>query len=396
MSAGLRRSLSSFAIPNYRRYFAGQIVSLSGNWMQTIAETWLVLRLTNSGVAIGFAAALQFTPMLLGGAWGGLLADRIPKRRLLTITQLSMAVPALALFALTDTHSVQLWMIYALIFARGSVNAVDNPTRQSFVVELVGRERLLAAVSLNAALINSARIIGPAMAGVLIATVGVAPCFALNALSFLGMVLALRRMDASALRPAPISDRQPGQLRTALRYVRATPALRIPLLLMAVVGTLSFNFQVLLPLLARFTFHGGAGSYALLTTAMGAGAVAGAFANAGRSRLRPAMVAIAAIVFGVLILVLCATPSLALAALALVGVGAASVAFAASCNTSLQLAVEPSMRGRVMALYSAVRSRAGSRALRVPALRSRSAASPPLPPGSWLSVRSPVPPPLPP
>lgn len=322
--------------------------------MQTVAETWLVLQLTHSGFAVGVAAALQFAPMLLAGAWGGAIADRFPKRRLLTATQLAMALPALALFALTAGGAIALWMLYLLIFARGVVLAVDNPARQAFLVELVGPERVLNAVSLNSALINSARIIGPAIAGVLITTVGVAPCFAVNAVSFLAMIVALRRMDARALTPTPVTERAPGQVRGALRYVRATPELWIPLALTAVVGTFTFNFQILLPLLASFTFHGDAGVYATLTTAMGVGAIVGAIANGSRARVRPALLVSAALAFGALMVALATAPSELLAVVVLVPVGAASVAFSASVNSALQLAVAPAMRGRVMALYSVV------------------------------------------
>lgn len=354
MSAALQRSLRSFEIPNFRRYFAGQLVSLSGTWLQTVAEMWLVLQLTHSGTAVGVAAALQFAPMLLAGAWGGLIADRLPKRRLLIATQTAMAVPALALFALTAGGAIELWSLYLLIFARGAVNAIDHPARQAFVVELVGRDRVVNAVSLNGALINSARTIGPALAGVLIATVGVAPCFAINALSFLAMIAALRGMDRGALTPSPRIAREPGQLRGGLRYVRATPELWIPLGLMALVGTFTFNFQVLLPLLATFTFDGGAGVYAAFTAAMGVGAIAGAVANGARTRVPPSLLSAAALVFGGLTLALSAVPGVALATAALVLVGAASVAFAASVNSALQLAVAPAMRGRVMALYTVV------------------------------------------
>jgi MFS family permease len=322
--------------------------------MQTVAEMWLVLQLTHSGVAVGIAAALQFVPMLLAGAWGGLIADRLPKRRLLIATQTAMALPALALLTLTATGAIALWMLYLLIFARGAVNAIDNPARQAFVVELVGPDRLVNAVSLGSALVNGARTVGPALAGVLIATAGVEPCFALNALSFAAMIVALHGMDRSALRPAPRTPRKPGQLRNGLRYVRATPELWIPLALMAIVGTFTFNFQTLLPLLATFGFGGGAGAYATLTTAMGLGAVAGAIANSVRARVRPALLAGAAAAFGALVVAAALAPTTALAALALVPVGAASVVFAASVNSFLQLAVAPHMRGRVMALYSTV------------------------------------------
>jgi MFS family permease len=350
----LQPALRSFSVPNYRRYFAGQLVSLSGTWMQVVAEMWLVLQLTRSGVAVGVAAALQFAPMLLGGAWGGLIADRFDKRRLLIVTQTAMALPALALLALTASGAIELWMLYLLIFARGAVNAVDNPARQAFLVELVGSDRLVNAVSLGSALVNGARTVGPALAGVAIATVGVEACFGLNALSFGAMLLALRGMDASALRSVPPTAREPGQLRGGLRYVRATPELWIPLALMAIVGTFTFNFQVLLPLLATFGFGGGAVAYATLTTAMGLGAIAGAVAIGARSRVRPTLLTGAAAAFGALVVAAATAPSLALAALALVPVGAASVVFAASVNSFLQLAVAPAMRGRVMALYSVV------------------------------------------
>lgn len=354
MTAALRRSFTSLHVPNYRRYFAGQLVSLSGNWMQMVAEIWLVLSLTGSGVAVGLTTALQFLPILLFGAWGGVLADRIAKRRLLTYTQMAMAVPALALFAVTATGVVTPWMIFVAVFLRGTVNAVDNPTRQSFVIEMVGPDLVVNAVSLNSVLVHCARIVGPGLAGVLIALVGTEPCFLINAASFAAMVLALRRMEPEALRPAPVARRQPGAVRAALRYVAATPKLGIPLAMMAVVGTLGFNFQVMLPLLARFSFDGGASAYAALATAMGVGSVIGALATGARGRVSPALLTGAALGFGVLALLAAAAPSLALEIAVLAPLGAATVTFAASVNSALQLAVEPEMRGRVMALYSMV------------------------------------------
>ena len=354
MTAALGRSFRSLSVPNYRRYFAGQVVSLSGNWMQTVAEVWLILRLTGSGTMVGLAAALQFLPVLVAGAWGGLLADRVSKRRLLTITQALMALPALALWALTATGVVVPWMVLALIFVRGAVNAVDNPARQSFVVEMVGAERVVNAVSLNSVLVHTARIVGPATAGAVIAILGVAPCFLLNALTFVAMLVALRRMDPGQLIAAPVASREGGQLRSALRYVLATPTLRIPLAMMAVIGTLSFNFQVLLPLLARFTWNGNASAYAALTAAMGVGSVAGALASGARGRVTPRILTVAASAFGAVMLLPAVAPTFPLQLLALVPLGAASVTFAAGVNSALQLAVEPAMRGRVMALYSVV------------------------------------------
>jgi MFS family permease len=354
VSAGLRRSFGSLSVPNYRRYFAGQLISLSGNWMQTVAAVWLVLTLTGSGVAVGLTTALQFLPMLLFGTWGGLLADRFPKRKLLMATQALMALPAIALFAVTDAGVAAPWMVYLAVFAMGAVNAVDNPTRQSFVIEMVGPDRVVNAVSLNSVIVQSARIVGPAIAGLLIAGLGVAPCFAVNTLTFGAMILALWRMDPAQLRPAPRAEHERGAIRAALRYVRATPELAVPLGLMALVGTFGFNFQVVLPLLARFSFGGGAGTYAALVSAMAVGSVAGALITGAHGRTSPRLIAAAALAFGAFALFAAVAPGLIVEVAALIVLGAAAVTFAASINSSLQLAVAPHMRGRVMALYSVV------------------------------------------
>ena len=354
MSAGIARTFASLRVPNYRRYFSGQVVSITGNWMQTVAEMWLMVQLTGSGVSVGLTAAFQFLPILLFGAWGGLLADRMPKRRLLMITQSLMALPALTLWALTTSGSVEVWMVYALVLARGAVNAVDNPARQSFAIEMVGGDNVVNAVALNSVIIHTARILGPAAAGGVIALLGVGPCFLINALSFGAMLVALRAMDARELHTPPLTDRARGQLRSALAYVARTPGLRIPLAMMAVVGTLSFNFQVLLPLLASFTWHGTAQLYTALAVAMGLGSVAGALAAGARARVGPRLLVGAAAAFGVAELLVAAAPTIPLQLAALIPLGAVSVTFAAGVNSSLQLAVEPSMRGRVMALYSVV------------------------------------------
>jgi MFS family permease len=354
LTAALRRAGTSLAVPNYRRYFAGQIVSVSGNWMQNVAEMWLIVQLTGSGAAVGFTAGLQFVPILLFGAWGGLLADRLPKRRVLMVTQALMALPALALFALTAAGSVTPLIVWALVFVRGSVNAIDNPTRQSFVIELVGAERVVNAVSLNSVIVQSARIVGPASAGAVIAFAGVSTCFALNALSFVAMLVALARMDPTALATAAPVQRARGELRAAVRHVSANPGLWIPLAMMALVGTLSFNFQVLMPLLASQTWHGTAATYALLTSAMAVGSVVGALAAGARGRVSPRILVGAATGFGALELLAAAAPSLPLQVVALVPLGAMTVTFSAGVNSTMQLAVAPAMRGRVMALYSVV------------------------------------------
>ena len=354
MTAALRRSVSSLSVPNYRRYFVGQVISVSGNWMQLVAQMWLIVKLTHSGVAVGLTAGLQFAPILVLGAWGGLIADRFSKRRVLMITQPLMALPALALWALVAAGTVEPWMVYALVFVRGTVNAFDNPARQSFVIELVGHDRVVNAVSLNSVIVQTARIIGPAAAGGVIALAGVGPCFAINALSFAAMFIALQRMDVSELRPSTPAQRAPRELRAALRYVSGTPGLWIPLGMMVLVGTLTFNFQVLLPLLASQTWHGTASTYALLTAAMAVGSVIGALASGARGRVSPRILVVAAAGFGVVELLAALAPSLPLQVLALIPLGAVSVTFYAGVNSTMQLAVTPAMRGRVMGLYSVV------------------------------------------
>ncbi len=354
MSAAVRRSFDSLTVPNYRRYFTGQVISLSGTWMQTVAAIWLILSLTDSGVAVGLTTALQFLPMLLFGAWGGLLADRMSKRRLLIVTQALMAIPAMGLFAVTATGIVTPVMVYVAVFAMGLVNAVDNPTRQSFVIEMVGPDRVVNAVSLNSVIVQSARIVGPAIAGLLIAAFGVVPCFAINALTFLAMIVALWGMDPDRLEAPPVAPRERGAIRAGLRYVLDTPELAVPLALMALVGTLGFNFQVVLPLLAKFSFGGGAMTYGVLVSAMAVGSIAGALVNGSHGQTGPRLIAAGALAFGILALLCGAMPSLALEIPVLAGLGAAAVTFAATINSTLQLAVSAEMRGRVMALYSVV------------------------------------------
>jgi MFS family permease len=354
LTAAIRHSFNSLEVPNYRRYFLGQLISLSGTWMQTVAAIWVVLSLTGSGVAVGLTTALQFLPMLLIGAWGGLLADRIPKRRLLITTQALMAIPAVGLFAVTAAGVVTPCMVYLAVFAMGSVNAIDNPTRQSFVIEMVGPDRVVNAVSLNSVIVQAARIVGPAIAGILIATVGVVPCFAINALTFVAMILALWRMDPARLHAAPPAPPQKGAIRAGLRYVLRTPELLVPLALMALVGTLGFNFQVVLPLLAKFSFESGAMTYATLVSAMAVGSIVGALVNGHRGRTGPRLIAAGSLAFGVAALLAALMPTLAFEVPALMLLGAASVTFAATINSTLQLAVAPDMRGRVMALYSVV------------------------------------------
>jgi MFS family permease len=346
------RMFAALAVPNFRLYLAGQAVSLTGTWMQVVAQSWLVLQLTGSGALLGLVAAAQFLPVLLLGPYGGLVADRADKRRLLMGTQSVLGVLALVLGLLTVTHVVRLWIVFVLAVALGTVNSVDQPTRQTFVPEMVGRERLQNAVSLNSVMTNAARAIGPAVAGVLIATVGVGVCFLANAASFAAVLAALARIRTEALHPAAPAGREPGQLRQGLRYVRGTPGLLVPLLMMALVGTLAYEFQVALPLLAQVSLHGGAGTYGFLTAAMGVGAVAGGLVVAAMARTGLLPFTVAAGGFAAAILAAALIPSLAGELATLVVVGFFSTAFMATGNTTLQLTADPQFRGRVMALWS--------------------------------------------
>lgn len=354
MNAIFRRSVSSLEIPNYRRWFAGQLASVSGNWMQIFAEMWLIVTVTGSAFAVGLTAALQFLPVLLLGAWGGLIADSVSKRKLLFVTQTLMALPALVLFGLSASGDVAPWMVMALVFARGTVMAVDMPARHSFVIDIVGSDRVVNAVGLQNVLIHSSRIAGPAMAGLIIAAGGIQICFLLNALSFGAMILALHSLDTSAISPPKLAARERGAVRHAFRYVAQTPALAIPLGLMALVGTLGFNFLVVLPLLARETFGGGPTAYSALVIAMGIGSIGGALATSVRGRVGDRFLVLASLAFGVFALLASVAPTLELAVLALVPLGAASVSFSAGISSTLQLASAPHMRGRVMALYAMV------------------------------------------
>jgi MFS family permease len=347
-----RQTFAALANRNFRRYFVGQAISLVGTWMQTVAQSWLVLELTDSGTALGLVVALQTLPVLVLGPYGGVIADRVDKRRLMIALQSTMGVLALVLGLLTVTHVVTLWEVYLLAVLLGLNNCFENPIRQTFVLEMVGPKYLRNAVSLNSTLVNAARAIGPACAGIIIAVGGIGICFLLNALSFVAVVVSLLRLDVAELMPSPPARRSPGQLREGLRYVARTPTLGVPLLMMALVGCLAYEFQVVLPVVASGTFHGGAQTYGFMTAAMGAGAVVGGLWVAARGRTGVRALVVSSTVFGVLIAVAAAAPALWLELIALAGVGAASVGFLSKGNSTLQLNADPSMRGRVMALWS--------------------------------------------
>jgi MFS family permease len=338
---------------NFRLFFVGQAVSVTGTWMQMVATAWLVLRITGSGVALGIDTALAFGPILLLGPLGGVIADRFDKRRILIATQFAYGILAIALWGLVASDVVQLWMVYGLSFLQGVVTSIDNPTRQSFYSEMVRPRDLTNAVSLNGAVMTGTRIIGPALAGVLIAGVGMEWCFLINGLSYLAVIASLSVMDKGELRPNR-SRLGSGAIREGLRYVWRTDALRRPLLLMSVLFLFSFNYSVLLPLLAERTFNGNAGTLGLLFSVMGVGSLGGALAMAGRANPSERRLALAAIVVGVVTILVSLAPTLDLAVAGMIPLGAASVAFFVTANSTLQLTARPEMRGRVMALYGMV------------------------------------------
>lgn len=351
LRAAGRLTFASFAVPNYRHYVSGQGVSLVGTWMQMVAQSWLVLELTHSSVDLGVIVAIQTLPVLLLCPYGGVVADRVDKRRLMVVLQSLMGVQALVLGVLTVAGVVRFWEVAVLAALLGLNSAFENPARQSFILEMVGPEHLRNAITLNSVLVNAARTVGPAVAGVLIATVGVGVCFIANAASFAVVVFTLLTLDRSQLDPSEPAPREPGQLREGLRYVRHTPELAVPLVMMALTGMLTYEFAVSLPVLDRDSLHGGAAAYGLMTAAMGVGAVVGGLVTAARGRTGTRALTIAAMAFGATILLAAVAPNLPLELVALAIAGAGSVTFMAIGNSTLQLGAAPQMRGRVMSLW---------------------------------------------
>jgi MFS family permease len=346
-----RVTFQAMSVPNYRRYITGQATSLTGTWMQMTAQAWLVLTLTNSSTDLGLIVALQTLPVLLLGPYGGVIADRVDKRRMMIILQAAMGVQALVLGLLTVTGVVTVWEICVLAALLGLNNAFENPVRQSFMSEMVGAENLRNAVTLNSVLVNVARTIGPAIAGILIATVGVGVCFLVNAASFVAVVTSLLTLDLSALHPSRPTERAAGQLREGLRYIARTPELAVPLVMMAIAGCLTYEFQVTLPVMARSGLHVGAAGFGFMTSAMGVGAVAGGLLVAWRGTLGIRPLTIAAVAFGLAIALAALAPNLGFELVALALVGWGSITFMSTGNATLQLTAEPTMRGRVMSLW---------------------------------------------
>jgi MFS family permease len=347
-----QKTFRSLRVRNYRLYFAGQVVSMTGTWMQWVAQGWLVLRMTGSGFLVGAVTATQFLPMLLGGAYGGVIADRVDKRKLLIGTQSTAGLLALILGVLVSTGAVRLWMVFALALTLGIVNAIDNPARQSFVSEMVDRSEVTNAVSLNSVLANGTRVVGPAVAGFLIAGVGIGLCFLINAASYIGVVVGLLLMRSDELYANERAERRPGQLREGLRYVRRRSELWLPLMLMVVVGTLAYNFSVLLPLLSRFTFDRGPAGYGEMFSVLSVGAVVSGLTVAAMGRATQRIAALAALSFGVSTLIVAVMPTFGAELAAMLAVGAASTVFVAVTNSVLQLRASPAFRGRVMALFA--------------------------------------------
>jgi MFS family permease len=348
----VKATFAALEVPNYRRYLSGQVVSLAGTWMQAVAQSWLVLQLSHSGTVLGLVVAVQLLPILLFGAYGGVVADRVDKRRLLLAAQVAMGALALILGLLTVTGAVRLWMVFALAGALGLVRSVTTPAQQSFPSEVVGPALLPNAVTLNNVVTNAARAVGPAVAGLLIASVGVGVCFLVNAASFAAVIVALWRMDPTQLHAAPPVAKARGQVREGVRYVGSSPALLLPLAMMALVGTLAYEFPVVLPLMASGPLHGGPGAYGFMTSAMGVGAVVGGLLIARRIEVGLRSLTVLALLFGVAILGAAVAPSLEVEVLVLLLVGATSTAFLSTASSTLQLSSEPRFRGRVMALWS--------------------------------------------
>lgn len=345
-----RRTFAAFSVHNFRLYFGGQVVSVSGAWMQRIAQSWLVLEMTGSGAAVGAVTAAQFLPILVLAPRGGLVADRMDKRKVLYLTQSLASLIALTLGVLVLTEAVELWMVFVLALTLGLVGSVDNPTRHSFVMEMVGRSRLANAVALNSVLVNSARVVGPAVGGLLIVTVGIGWCFVINSVSYLVFIAALSLMRTADIDRAVPEARQRGQLREALRYVSHDPVLRSTLVMSAVIGLFAYEFEVVLPLLARFTFGGGADTFGTMFAAMGIGAVIGGLFVATRGRTSPRAILVAAAALATTIALTALAPGVWLAHASLVMVGASSSAFLTLSNSVLQLESSPQMRGRVVGM----------------------------------------------
>jgi MFS family permease len=345
---------SSLSSRNFRLFFTGQLVSQIGNWVTLVASTLLVLHLTHNGFAVGLLGAAQFLPVLVLGPFAGLIADRSDKRRLLVFTQTLALLQSLALAAIAFMPHPSVPGIYAVAFVGGIITAFDNPPRRAFVVEMVPERDVNNAVSLNSAMMTGARVFGPALAGLLVTTVGYGWCFAVDAVSYFAVIAGLVAMRSAELRPSPVPPRGPGQVREGMRYVRATPELRMVVIVMAIVGTFAFNFNTVIPLFVTRTLHGSDGEFTILFSVISVGSVTGALVMARRSIVSIRHVMIACLAFGAAMLVMAPIPNLATSFPVAFLIGAASIAFMTTSTAVIQYRAAPEMRGRVLALQTMV------------------------------------------
>jgi MFS family permease len=352
LRAGVNGRMRALRTRNFRLFFIGQLISNSGNWLTMVALTLLVLHETGSGVAVGALAACQFGPILVLSPFAGLVADRSNKLRLLKITQIGEMCQSLALAALAFMHHPPLAAIYPVAVAGGCLLAFDNPVRRSFVTEMVPHDDVANAVTLYSALVNSSRIFGPALAGALVVTAGYGWAFTLDAVSYVAVLVALWMMRPAELRPAEITPRGRGQVREGLRYVRSLPELWLPFVMLAVVGTLSYNFTVVFPLFVEHALHGSDASYTIIYSVFSAGALVGAVAVADRKTVRVANVVVGAAAFGVSMLVLAAAPTVATTLPIVAVLGFTSIVFMTSTTAIVQVRADPRMQGRVLALQT--------------------------------------------
>jgi MFS family permease len=345
----------SLRVRNFRLFFAGQFVSQVGNWLTLVAQALLVLKIThNNGIALGGLTACQFLPMLVLGAWTGLVADRSDKRRLLMIVQTGAMLQSFALAALAFTHHPPLLALYGIALAGGVATAFDNPTRRAFVVEMVPTENVQNAVSLNSAMMTSSRIFGPALAGLLIVTTGYGWCFTIDGISYLAVLYGLWRMNPAELTAAAPAKAAKGQVRAGLRYVRSVPDLFVPLMMMALVGTFAFNFNVVMPLFVKRTLHGSDTTFTVLYSIVSVGSLIGALATARRKATSIRDVAVGSLLFGASLIALAASPTLSTSFPAAVFMGFASIVFMTASTAIVQMRAAPEMRGRVLALQAIV------------------------------------------
>ena len=348
----IKQTFLSLKIRNFRLYFFGQALSLIGTWMQTIGQDWLVLKLTNSGTQLGIVSALQFLPILFLGPWGGSISDRFEKRKILYFTQAASAILALTLGILVAINQINIWAVYALALALGFVTVVDSPARQTFVPEMVKKENMTNAITLNSTEVNVARALGPVVSGGIIAYVGLAPCFIINAVSYIPVIITLWMMNAKELNMAPRITAAKGRIKEGLAYVKSSPVLFYTLIMMAIIGMLSYEFSVALPLMAKFTFSGNAATYSILIGASGFGSVLGGLYASGRRRINPGILIFSALMFGIALTIASFMPSVLLTAVAMFFAGIFSVNFLSLSSALLQTESVPEMRGRVMGLWS--------------------------------------------